>query len=625
MDPHPFYPVCRSREVCLSPDALAHLLGEDDTRERRYSSRELLGRLGPYYRAVRRRLLLAAGLLLCVIALGLLGPFLLGQVIDVATGARTPSLPVPEGRSGLIALAVCFIAVVGLGFLLEASLGFLMSRVGVAMVIRLKQDLFQRVITLDPDFFRDYPPGKLIARVESDTESLKNLFSSTALQLLRATLTFGGIFVCMLLLDARTTLILLPVLVLIGASTAFFVRYVRAFFVLARRYYAAITGLIAEYVQGIEVVRHHDYAPQAEAQLEHVQDARARVLIKADFLNYGFWGFFGFCEVATAAIVIGVGAQQVREGSMSVGTLVVFLEYLRQVFMPIQLLSEFVSQVQRGFVAAGRIFGILSLETKVPDAPDAAPAPPLDQAVRFEDVRFSYDGETDVLHGVSFEIPRGKSVALVGPSGGGKSTLVQLLLRYQDPTHGRITVDGQDLRQLQRRSWREQLGYVPQEVYLFPGTLGENVSVFDARASEDQLMQACRAVEAEDLVRSRSQGLDTELAERGSNLSLGERQLVSLARAFVSEPRLLVLDEATSSVDPETEGRIQRSLDRLLAGRTALIVAHRLETIRACDEILFVDRGRIVERGAHDELWARGGAYRKLAERQFAVVDGEAQ
>ncbi|MCA8922287.1 MAG: ABC transporter ATP-binding protein [Planctomycetes bacterium] len=606
----------------MSPDALAHLLGEDDARERRHSSRELLGRLAPYYREVRGKLLLAGALLLTVIGLGLAGPFLLGQVIDVATAARPPSLPVPAGRPGVIVLALCFVGAVGLSFLLEASLGFLMSRVGVSMVIRLKQDLFRKVLSLDPDFFRDYPPGKLIARVESDTESLKNLFSSTALQLLRASLTFGAIFVCMLLLDARTTLILLPVLCLIGVSTAFFVRYVRSFFVLARRYYAAITGLITEYLQGIEVVRHHDYAAQAEAQLEHVQRARAAVLIKADFFNYSFWGFFGFCEVATAAIVIGVGAEQVRQGTLSVGTLVVFLEYLRQVFMPIQLLSEFVSQVQRGFVAAGRIFGILSLETKVPDAPDAEPAPPLEQAVCFEDVRFSYDGQTEALRGVSFEIPCGKSIALVGPSGGGKSTLVQLLLRYQDPSAGRITVDGRDLRQLQRRSWRAQLGYVPQEVYLFPGTLGENVSVFDARASEAQLMAACRAVEAEDLVRSRAAGLDTPLVERGANLSLGERQLVSLARAFVTEPRLLVLDEATSSVDPETEGRIQRSLDRLLAGRTALIVAHRLETIRACDEILFVDQGQIVERGGHDELWARGGRYRKLAERQFAPVGG---
>lgn len=293
--------------------------------------------------------------------------------------------------------------------------------------------------------------------------------------------------------------------------------------------------------------------------------------------------------------------------------------------MPIQLLSEFVSQVQRGFVAAGRIFGILSLETKVPDAPDAVAAPALSDAVRFEDVRFSYDGESEALRGVSFAIPRGKTAALVGPSGGGKSTLVQLLLRYHDPSAGRITVDGRDLRELERASWRRQLGYVPQEVYLFPGTLGENVSVFDPQATHEALHAACRAVEAEDLVASRPEGLATELAERGSNLSLGERQLVSLARAFVREPELLILDEATSSVDPETEGRIQRSLNRLLSGRTALIVAHRLETIRACDEILYVEGGQVLERGSHAELWERGGRYRKLAERQFATVEGGAR
>jgi ATP-binding cassette, subfamily B, multidrug efflux pump len=605
----------------------------DSDREPRVPARQLVGRLLPYYARFRRQLILAVVLLLGTIGLGLLAPLFLGQLIDLATrGAveadRPLAIPVEANRAGVLILAGLFVGSVILSFLLEACLGFVMARVGVSMVLQLKDDLFRKTLSLDPDFFRDYTPGRLIARVESDTETLKNLFASTTLQLLRASLTFVGILACMAAFDAYTTRTILPVLLGIALSTALFLRLVRRYYVRSRRLLASQTAHIAEYVQGIEVVQHYGYEPVAEARLAEFQRQRARADNTASFLSYTFWGFFAACEAATAGLVIWIGVSRVVDGTLTLGTLVVFLEYLRQVFMPIQMLSEFVSQIQQGMVSAGRIFGILAREPRVRDRAPADGGPQADveltEAVRFEDVRFSYDETREVLGGVSFDLPRGSRVALVGHSGGGKTTLVSLLLRFYDPSAGRITVDGVDLRHLARGAWRRRVGLVLQDVYLFPGSLRDNLTVFDDSRDAAAVEAACRTVGAERLLTGLPGGLEGELHERGRNLSHGERQLVSLARALVHDPQLLVLDEATSSVDPATEARIQASLDRLMEGRTALIVAHRLSTIRACDQILVVDDGLIVERGTHDELWERDGTYRALARLQFPeLVSGE--
>lgn len=588
----------------------------------------------PYYLAHRGALLWAVALLVGVILLGLVAPLVLGQVVDIATkqgqSADRPFwVPVSNDAQGLVILSLLFVAAVVARFTLEAMLGVTMAKVGIATVMQLKENLVRKILTMDPAFFRDMPPGKLIARVESDTEALKDLFSVTTIQLLRAGLSFLAIFGCMFLFDRTTTLLLAPGLIALALMLGAYLRVVRRYFHRSRRLLAAITGHVAEYVQGIEVVRHHDYGPQAEADLGELQDARYTNDVFADYLNYAFWGVFGFCEIASAALVLGVGASKVAAGAMTVGSLIVFLEYLRQVFEPIRILSEFVAQVQRGLVSAARIFGILAIEAEAGESASASEEGRWTDALRFEDVRFAYpDPEHEgqlgqsVLNGIDLTIPRGKTVALVGPSGGGKSTLVKLLLRYHQPTAGRISLDGIDLRQLKRDAWRRRVGYVPQDVFLFPGTLADNLSVFDRTCSPDRVAEACRAARAERLLNALPGGLQANLAERGGNLSHGERQLLSLARALLEDPELLVLDEATSSVDPETEAAIQASLDRLLEGRTALIVAHRLSTIQKADEIVFVSGGRVVERGTHQALWDKGGPYRQLAELQLGAGGG---
>ncbi len=600
---------------------------DDQAKEARFAPRQLLAKIAPYALLYRKQLLLACLLMVTTVGLGLLGPLLLGQLIDLTRAAkgqlidRPLLLPVSPDRHGILVVAGLFVVVAVSGFLIEAALGFLMARVGVSCTLRLKEDLFKHVLTLDPEFFRDYPPGRLIARVESDTEALKNLFTATAMQIVRATLTFVGITGFMLVFDPRTTLVVLPVLLALSVSTMFFVRFVRRYYKASRKHFAALTGHLTEYLQGISVVQHHDYGPTAQAKLHRLNLLRYHADTRASLYGQAFWGFFAFAEVATAAAVVAVGTGKVLEGAMSLGTLIIFLEYLRQAFMPVQMLSEFVSQVQQGFVAAGRVFGILALGPAAPDPEDARTDVALADGVRFEGVDFSYDGKKQVLSGVSFELPRGKQVALVGPSGGGKSTIVSLLLRFHEPKAGRITLDGVDLRRVARAAWRRRVGLVLQEVYLFPGTVGENLTIFDATQAEADVARACATVHADGLVARLPEGLKTPLAERGANLSQGERQLLCLARALVHDPLLLVLDEATASIDPRTEGLLQESLARLIAGRTALIVAHRLSTIRKADEILVVEGGKLIERGTHDALWAKRGAYWRLARLQFPELN----
>ena len=603
-------------------------LDEPDSPGSRTPTRELLARVLPYYGRHRGDLALCLTLLLLVIGLGLVAPLVLGQIVDQATrgpeatgGARV--FPVAPGRDGVWQLAGLFVATVAASFLLDAWLGLTVNRVGVSVVLQLKEDLFRKAIGLDPEFFRENSPGRLIARVESDTEAVKNLFSSTTLQLFRASLTFLGVLAVMAAFDPGTTLLVLPVLLVIGASTAWFVRFIRKYYKRSRQALAGLTAHIAEYVQGIEVVQHHAYQGRARARLDELQRQRYVAEAKGSFFNYGFWATFAFAEVATAALVLWVGVEKVLAGLMTLGTLVVFLEYLRQVFAPLQLLSEFVGQVQQGLVAAERVFGILGRARRAPDPPDALPEPRLATALALEEVGFTYEGGAEALRGVSFQLPRGAKVALVGPSGGGKSTLVNLLLRFHEPTRGRLLLDGVPLPRFAREAWRRRVGWVPQEVYLFPGTLRENLTVFDPTIPEERLREACRLARLDRLVASLPLGLETPLLERGANLSQGERQLVSLARAFLHDPELLVLDEATSAVDPETEALIQEGLSGLLAGRTAVIVAHRLSTITGCDQILVVEEGRIVERGTHQELLDLGGRYAGLCARQQPTEPAE--
>ncbi len=564
-------------------------------------------RLAPLLRPHRRRVAWAAGLLAAAVAADLAGPLVLRRLIDRA---------IPSGATGaIVGGAGVFLALFVVGRAAALVQAVVLARLGLDVVTALKRRTFDHLLHLSMDHFDRNPPGKLMARVESDAERLLAIFSEVGAAVAMTGLVLLGTVAVMFATDARIALLLLGLVAPIAVFNFFYVRYIRDYYGKARAAYARLSAFLSEWVQAVPVIQVFAIEAAARERLAARNQERLGREFGAMVREYPFFGAIQAVEVAMVAAILWFGA-----GALSIGTLVLFVEYARRLFQPIAHLSEQLNAVQRALASADRILDVLGTPTRTPDRPDALEAAPEGwKELRFEDVSFRYaDGGRAALEGVSFTVRRGERVALVGRSGSGKSTIASLLLRYYDPQGGRIALDGLDIRGLKKSAWRRRLGLVLQEIHLFPGTLRENLSVFADGVSEDAMRRALGIVEAQGLLERLPRGLDAELAEGGQNLSMGERQLVSFARAVVRDPDILVLDEATSSVDPATERRLQRSLERLLEGRTAIVIAHRLETVRGADRILVVASGKIVEDGNHEELYARkGGIYRDLCDREL--------
>jgi len=578
-------------------------------------SGKTLRRLLPFLRPHRVTLYLSLLTVSVVTTCQLVPLGILKWVVDIAVEEKRVDWVV----WGAVVCAAVFFLGTGVAYIQQVML----MRMGLSIVTALKQGIFEHVLALGTLFHDQNPVGKLISRTESDAEQIKELFGSVAIQLVSSAALFVGSLAYLMWDQLSVAWVLLPLVPVTSLATWWFLVTVRKIYREGRKRAAELTGMVAEYVQGVPVVQHYGQKERAVRVLNDRNRAKYRVDMKAWTLDYTFWGVFMYFEILALAAVIWIATPQIGMDppQFTTGDLILFIALTRSVFMPIMGLGEQLSQVQRGLASADRVFDLLDTKVDVFDEPSAAAEAPFERELAFENVCFSYDGETDVLHDVSFKVRNGEQVALVGPSGGGKSTLVGLLCRFMRPTRGRITTDGRDLREFTRAAWRSRLGLVLQEIYLFPGTVDENLRVLDDDVPRERVVRAARAVSADRFIEDLPGTYDAELKERGSNLSLGERQILSFARALTNDPSILVLDEATSSVDPETEKRIQESLHRLLEGRTAVIVAHRLSTIRNADRILVIKNGRIAEEGDHGTLYALGGHYRELYDLQ-AVRNG---
>jgi ATP-binding cassette, subfamily B, multidrug efflux pump len=373
----------------------------------------------------------------------------------------------------------------------------------------------------------------------------------------------------------------------------------------------------------MRVVQAYSREPAVERRLAELNASMLRTQLPSEVFSMGFFSLMGVFEIIGLAVILFAGGGLVARGQLTIGSLVLFLGYLRQFFGPVYAFSEQVSVMQRAFAAGDRVFQILDLEAQVTDPADAVPWPGFREAIQFRDVSFAYasrngrDEPDWVLRDISFAVRRGEKVALVGATGGGKTSVINLLLRFYDPQRGTIALDGRNIRQIAVADLRRKFGLVLQDVFLFPGTVRENLTL-GADIPDDMVDRAVEILGLERLLDRLPKGLEAELAERGANLSQGERQLVSLARALAFDPEILILDEATSSVDPHSERLIQAGIKRLLEGRTAIIIAHRLSTILDADRILVIHRGRIAESGTHQELMDRNGYYARLYRIQFA-------
>jgi ATP-binding cassette subfamily B protein len=569
----------------------------------------LLAFAAPY----RWRLLFLGAVTVLVTAAGLSEPLIIGRAIDGG---------LIERDLGVIYLMVgLYVFVNAATWVLSYVQTYGMGWVGQNVILDLRNALFGHLQSLSLQYYSEQKAGWIISRLTNDIENFNNLLNDGVQNLVKNGLTLIGVFIAIFFVDWRLALAVTAIFPVMIVATAFYrVESVKAFR-RAREAIAEVAAHLQENVSGMRVVqafgRERSSAAEFDRRNESYKAANARgsVLSAVYFPGVELLGAVGL------AIVLLYGGFRVVGGAMSVGELVAFVGLINMFFQPVQQLSQLYGDLQSTLVSLDKVFSVIDTEPDRADSPDAKELPSIRGDVEFDRVSFAYNADADpILRDVDFRIRPGETLAIVGETGAGKSTIVKLLSRFYDPTAGAVRVDGEDLRGVRGSSLRRHMGVVLQDTFLFAGTIRENIRYGRPEATDEEVERAAEIVGADAFVRRLPEGYETNARERGGRLSVGERQLVSFARALLAEPALLVLDEATSSVDLATEAKIEGALDRLLRGRTSVVIAHRLSTVRRADRILVLGGGRVIEGGSHDELLGRpGSSYRRLYESQFAA------
>jgi ATP-binding cassette subfamily B protein len=507
---------------------------------------------------------------------------------------------------------VIYLAVNAAAWILQTTLIRGLAQVGQTIVLGLRQDLFDHLTSLSLRYFSQQKAGWIIARLTSDIDALSDVLSQGLSTLVANSLMLIAAVIGLFVLDWRLGLVALVILPPTLVLTRWFQVRSHAAFLRVRETIAVMTAQIAESVSGMAIIQAFNRESAFKGEFDRENLANLETNRRAQLLNSWFFPGIELLGIVAMACVVAVGAHFIHQGSLSIGTLVSSIFVLNLVFQPLQELSDLYGQLQSAGAAMEKITTVLDEEPEIRDAPGARRAPRIEGDLAIDRVTFSY-GREPVLHAIEIHVPAGGCLALVGESGGGKSTTAKLIGRFYDPDDGAIRVDGIDLRELELQSYRRQLGVVLQDPFLFSGSVADNIRFARPEATDADVEDVARAVGVDRVARRFAEGLAHEVREGGAGLSAGERQLISIARALLADPRILILDEATSNIDRPTEVLIERALDRLLHGRTSIIIAHRLATVRRADEILVVEHGRITQRGRFDDLLAADGPFRRLA------------
>ena len=576
--------------------------------------RRLLGRIIGYLMPYKHWVILAFCLVLLVSFLGPLRPWLIQLAID--------NHIVPGELDGLVILMIALIGVLALEGALSYVNAYFTQWIGQQAIYDVRVRVFRHVQRQSLSFFDRTPIGRLITRTTSDVEALADVLSAGVVVIMGDMFKLLFIAAFMFSLNwvlALVTLCVMPFMLLV---TLWFKRNVRGQYRETRKQVARLNSFMQEHVTGMQIVQLFGREKVEMDRFEKINDQHQIAQLKTVFFHSLFWPAVDIIASTAIGFVLWTGGVSALSGAITVGILIAFVQYCRQFFEPIRNLSEQFNTLQGAMAGAERIFDILDNDQSLPQVEKQIPQERLEGEIVFDNVWFAYknhdDGTPDwVLRGVSFKISRGQDVAIVGATGSGKTTIISLLMRFYDIQKGRILLDGQDIRTFRLRYLRWRIGLVQQDVFLFSGSIARNIALDSPGITLDNVKQAAEAVGADKFIGQLPNGYDQDVRERGSSLSQGQRQLLSFARVLAHDPNILVLDEATSSIDTETEQMIQRALERTLQGRTSLVVAHRLSTIRYADSILVLHKGLLREQGTHDELVAAGGLYQTLYELQY--------
>jgi ABC-type multidrug transport system fused ATPase/permease subunit len=571
----------------------------------------LLSFLRPHW----KRMVTAGLLMVGVSALSLAAPYLTKIAIDrhIANG---------DIRALTVVALLAAAAFVGL-YLFTAAQRYLLGWVGQRVLATLRSRLFRHLQQLPMGYHDTHIVGVTISRVINDVAVINALLSQGLITVVGDVLVLVGVVAVMVSMSPRLALLSFSVLPLMILATMLFARRARTAFRHTRRGVAAMVGDLAQNLSGMRVIQAFTQEDTSYERFDEVNRVNREAHVSAMSLSFAFMPAVEFLGMLATAIVLWFGGLAVAGGTLTLGVVVAFISYVNRFFQPIRELSQIYTTMQSAMAGGERVLALLDTKPEVADAPDAIGMPPVRGRVELRGVSLAYGDGRLVLHDIDLKVEPGQSVALVGPTGAGKTSIANLIARFYDATEGEVCIDGVNIRRVRQMSLRRQMGLVPQEPFLFTGTIAENIRFGRPDAPHSEVEKAARAANVHTFVSALPQGYETEVLEGGVNLSLGQRQLLCIARAVLADPRILILDEATASVDTVTEVLIQEALERLLTGRTAVMIAHRLSTIRHADTICVVKDGRIVERGRHDDLLELGGTYRELYEKQLLAQEEE--